>query len=156
MVKADKIKACLPFYLKGPVVKGFGRGSKDLGIPTANFPESVVESIPQDISTGVYYGWAQVDQGPVHKMVMSIGWNPFYSNQKKSAETHILHEFDSDFYNSTLSVIITGYWREERNYDSLEALIDDINNDIKVAKQMLDTEAHSVYKTDSFFTPPKL
>jgi len=156
MVKADKIKACLPFQLKGMVVKGFGRGSKDLGIPTANFPESVVESIPDDISTGVYYGWAQVDQGPVHKMVMSIGWNPFYSNQKKSAETHILHKFDRDFYNSTLSVIITGYWREEKNYDSLEALIDDINNDIKVAKQMLDTETHSVYKTDSFFTPPKL
>lgn len=24
----------LPFYASGPIVKGFGRGSKDLGIPT--------------------------------------------------------------------------------------------------------------------------
>ena len=26
--------SCLPFFAKGIVVKGFGRGSKDLGIPT--------------------------------------------------------------------------------------------------------------------------
>ena len=26
--------ACLPFYTQGDVVKGFGRGSKELGIPT--------------------------------------------------------------------------------------------------------------------------
>ena len=25
---------CLPYYARGPVVKGFGRGSKQLGIPT--------------------------------------------------------------------------------------------------------------------------
>lgn len=50
----------------------------------ANFPESVVDSLPESFGTGVYYGWAQVDDGPVHKMVMSIGWNPFYKNTKKS------------------------------------------------------------------------
>lgn len=27
----------LPFYASGIVVKGFGRGSKDLGIPTGSF-----------------------------------------------------------------------------------------------------------------------
>ena len=26
--------SCLPFYARGPVVRGFGRGSKELGIPT--------------------------------------------------------------------------------------------------------------------------
>ena len=67
-----------PIFVEGEVVKGFGRGSKELGIPTANFPESVVEGLPEGTGTGVYYGWARVDQGPVHKMVMSIGWNPFY------------------------------------------------------------------------------
>ena len=34
--------------------------------------------------TGVYYGWASVDGGDIHKMVMSIGWNPYYKNKTKS------------------------------------------------------------------------
>ena len=50
----------------------------------ANFPESVVEELPGDFSCGVYLGLAQVDNGPVYKMVMSIGWNPQYDNEKKS------------------------------------------------------------------------
>ena len=45
---------------------------------------SVVDNLPETISTGIYYGWASVDRGPVYKMVMSIGWNPFYNNTKKS------------------------------------------------------------------------
>ena len=50
----------------------------------ANFPIDVVDNLPEAISTGIYYGWASVDRGPVYKMVMSIGWNPFYNNTKKS------------------------------------------------------------------------
>ncbi|KAJ8962542.1 hypothetical protein NQ318_000934 [Aromia moschata] len=87
----------LPHFAKGEVVKGFGRGSKELGCPTANFPVEVVNGLPTDIDTGIYYGFASVDKGDVHKMVLSIGWNPFYQNKVKSMETHILHEYDSDF-----------------------------------------------------------
>lgn len=50
----------------------------------ANFPEPVVDMLPADMQTGIYYGWAQVDGGQVHKMVMSVGWNPYYNNTKKS------------------------------------------------------------------------
>lgn len=135
----SKVSGMKPFYAQGTVIKGFGRGSKELGIPTgciesrrshkctfhflswstANFPEEVVEGLRSDVSTGVYYGWAKVDDGPVYKMVMSIGWNPYYKNEKKSMETHILHEFDSDFYGSWLRVIVCGYRRPEKNYKSL-------------------------------------
>ena len=51
---------------------------------SANFPEDVVDSLPKDFALGVYYGWANVDGGDVHKMVMSVGWNPFYHNTKRS------------------------------------------------------------------------
>jgi len=56
----------------------------------ANFSEQVVESFPSDISTGIYYGWACVGSGDVHKMVLSIGWNPFYRNTKKSVVRTLL------------------------------------------------------------------
>ena len=36
------------------------------------------------METGIYYGFANVDRGPVYKMVMSIGWNPYFKNVKKS------------------------------------------------------------------------
>ncbi|XP_068523680.1 riboflavin kinase-like [Anas acuta] len=140
----------LPFACRGEVVRGFGRGSRQLGVPTANFSDQVVESFPSDIPTGVYYGWASVGNGDVHKMVLSIGWNPFYKNIKKSVETHIIHNFKEDFYGEILSVVIIGYIRSEKNFNSLEALISAIKEDIEVAKRQLGLPEHLKLK-DNFF-----
>ncbi|CAB1456490.1 unnamed protein product [Pleuronectes platessa] len=142
----------LPFFCRGEVIRGFGRGSKELGIPTANFPDSVVDNLPADISTGIYYGWACVGNGDLHKMVMSIGWNPYYKNTKKSMETHVIHTFKEDFYGEILSVVMVGYIRPERSYDSLEALIAAINNDIEEAKVNLELPEHLKLREDNFFT----
>lgn len=134
---AEEILSGLPFYAKGLVVHGFGRGSKQLGIPTANYPDDVVTSLPGTIQSGIYYGWAMVDDGAVHKMVMSIGWNPVYKNEKRSMETHILHEFTEDFYGSQLSVCMVGYIRNEMDFNSKEELIKAIKNDIEFAEKKL-------------------
>nr|CAD7430359.1 unnamed protein product [Timema monikensis] len=142
----------LPYFTSGKVVKGFGRGSKELGIPTANFDDQVVSLLPPGFQTGVYYGWAKVDEGPVYKMVMSIGWNPFYKNIKKSMETHIIHTFPEDFYDSTLKVCILGYRRPELNFNSLEEMIAVIKDDIRESEHLLDIEENAVYKDHTFFT----
>ncbi|MGH0156289.1 UNVERIFIED_CONTAM: hypothetical protein FKN15_031151, partial [Acipenser sinensis] len=124
----------LPHFCRGEVVRGFGRGSKELGIPTANFPDSVVDHLPADICTGIYYGWACVGNGDVHRMVMSIGWNPYYKNTKKSMETHIIHRFKEDFYGEILSIVIVGYIRPEKSFDSLanfpDSVVDHLPADI--------------------------
>ena len=84
-------------------MQGFGRGSADLGIPTANIPIAGLSvGGHEDMESGVYYGWCgiNVDEtgqqiyvpgsdgttspGTVFEMVMSIGWNPFYGNSKRS------------------------------------------------------------------------
>uniref|UniRef100_A0A5K4E9X2 riboflavin kinase n=1 Tax=Schistosoma mansoni TaxID=6183 RepID=A0A5K4E9X2_SCHMA len=72
------------FYASGKVVHGFGRGSKQLGIPTANLEESIVSEIPDSTKNGIYFGWAKLSNTPVYKMVMSIGWNPYFKNIKRS------------------------------------------------------------------------
>ncbi|XP_059379911.1 riboflavin kinase-like [Carassius carassius] len=141
----------LPYFCRGQVVRGFGRGSKELGIPTANFPESVVDNLPADISTGIYYGWARVDNGDIHKMVMSIGWNPYYKNTKKSMETHVIHKFKEDFYGQTLSVAMVGYIRPERGFESLDELIAAIHSDIEEANMKLDLPEHLKLKKNNFF-----
>ena len=84
-----------PFQLEGVVTKGFGRGSKDLGIPTANFNEEVVDNLPDHLETGIYFGWTHLegDGGKVRKAVVSIGWNPYYENSKKSVVRNYIFRY---------------------------------------------------------------
>ncbi|KAH8277271.1 hypothetical protein KR026_008249 [Drosophila bipectinata] len=142
----------LPVYVGGTIVRGFGRGSKELGIPTANFPLEVVKALPDSLPTGAYYGWANVNNGEVHKMVLSIGWNPFYNNKEKSVETHMLHDFNCDLYGETLKICIVGYLRPERSFESLQELIDAIQADIAKAKVLLDEPEKAKLKESCYFT----
>ncbi|KAL8591857.1 hypothetical protein ACOMHN_044353 [Nucella lapillus] len=142
---------CLPYFVEGKVVKGFGRGSKELGIPTANFPESVVRDLPEGLTCGVYYGWASVACGPVFPMVISVGWNPYYHNTVKTMETHILHGFKEDFYSSVLKVIMLGYIRPMQDYSSLDSLIEAINTDIETCKKKLADPAMEEFRSNNFF-----
>ncbi len=50
----------------------------------ANFSDEVVQRLPKAFPCGVYYGWANVGSGDVHKMVMSIGFNPQFQNETKT------------------------------------------------------------------------
>ncbi|KAK3333948.1 riboflavin kinase [Cercophora scortea] len=149
-----------PLRMEGKVIKGFGRGSKELGIPTANLPVPThTPSWITDIPSGVYFGWASLLLPPshpdyiphsptnspsspseafkIHPMVMSIGYNPFYKNTLRSAEVHILHPFSSDFYGCEMRLLIAGFIRQEKDYAGLDALIEDINTDCEVARQSL-------------------
>ncbi|KAK3609980.1 hypothetical protein CHS0354_011822 [Potamilus streckersoni] len=141
----------LPHFAEGKVVKGFGRGSKELGIPTANFPQDVVDKLPEEIGEGVYFGWARVNSKPVYKMVMSIGWNPYYKNKKKSMETHIINEFEEDFYGSELKVVMLGYIRPMRDFKSLDELIKAIQADIKEAEEKLELPEYKEFRDNNFF-----
>ncbi|KAI9674331.1 MAG: riboflavin kinase [Trizodia sp. TS-e1964] len=164
--------APFPLRIHGPVVAGFGRGSKELGIPTANIPISgLAVGGCEDVASGVYFGWcglgdlaeglgssasteaasaeaAGTGTGAVYAMVMSIGWNPFYKNTVRSVEVHVLHEFPHDFYGARLNLLILGYIRPELDYVSKEALIADIRTDMDVARRSLEREAYARFRSD--------
>lgn len=74
-------------------------------------------------------------------MVMSIGYNPFYKNTVRSAEVHVLHRFDADFYGAHMRLLILGFVRDELDYSTLDALVRDINLDCDVARNSLDRDA---------------
>lgn len=58
-----------PIRCKGPVIHGFKRGSKELGIPTANLDVDLLGDDVKSAETGVYFGWASVGADPrVHKV----------------------------------------------------------------------------------------
>jgi riboflavin kinase len=145
-----------PICIQGEVVKGFGRGSKELGIPTANLSENAIPQLLEHAQSGIYYGLARVlhadsdADDAVHKMVMSVGWNPFYKNTVRSAEVHIMHKFAGDFYGKQLKVIVIGFIRPEYNYTSMESLVEDINEDMQVCRRSLQREAYKQYFHDQF------
>lgn len=49
--------------------------------------DEALETMFAECDTGVYYGWAQIGKikSHVYPMVMSLGWNPYYQNEKRSA-----------------------------------------------------------------------
>ncbi|KAI0518095.1 hypothetical protein F5B22DRAFT_601681 [Xylaria bambusicola] len=50
-----------PLRMEGTVISGFGRGSKELGIPTANLPvDAAATPWIADARSGVYFGWASL------------------------------------------------------------------------------------------------
>ena len=108
IVGPDNVEPPFPIFLSGAVQKGFGRGGKDLGCPTgepsiyidllttlnpltqANLPDESITPMASICKPGVYFGYAQVyglseQEGKVHPMVMSLGWNPFYKNERLTA-----------------------------------------------------------------------
>ncbi|KAJ5102795.1 hypothetical protein N7532_003324 [Penicillium argentinense] len=166
-----------PVRLSGPVIKGFGRGSKDLGIPTANIPADDLSEKYPDLQTGVYYGVVAIapleaqgngpqeggDWNTILPAVLSIGYNPFYKNTVRSVEIHVMPpttkpsptataqpKFNRlpDFYGTKLNLLILGYIRPEYDYVSMDALIEDIRVDCEVARQSLLREAYLRYLVD--------
>ena len=127
--------------LRGPVAEGFGRGSRKLGIPTANLPCSLFQKQLAELPCGVYVGWAAV-RGDVHKCVANIGFSPTFAgaeNPEKIVEAHIMSEFDSDFYGEQMGLLLLAFIREERKFGGLDELLATIRSDIATASDELDT-----------------
>ena len=128
--------------LTGPVIRGFGRGSKMLGIPTANLDVVPLKQQIDKLAPGIYFGFAKL-LGPnkstgVHRTVMSIGYNPFFNDKRKSIEPWLLHTFDEDFYDETLSVLVVAYVRAECNFTTVDNLIERIKKDARVCEEAFD------------------
>jgi len=143
-----------PIELTSKIVHGFGRGGRNLGIPTANLDMTTeIEEKIVDLVNGVYYGWAEfvplsptkIKNGEEREiqtlpMVMSIGFNPYYNNKYKTAEAHIMKSFDADFYDSDLKLVVLGFIRNEADFTKFSHLIEAIHNDVQVAKDILGVE----------------
>lgn len=128
--------------LGGVVIKGFGRGSKELGCPTANISIEPYRAVLEEIPLGVYWGVASVagpKQEHVYGMALNVGWSPFYQNKEKTIEIHVLHEFGEDFYGHEIRAIAMGYIRPEANFNGLDELKKAIADDIEYARNKLDT-----------------
>ena len=119
-----------PYYLRGPVRVGYKRG-RSIGTPTANIsPE--IDFVPRK---GVYFTWAYLGDKKFPS-ITNIGFNPTFENSDSylKVETHIFN-FDQDIYGEHLKIELSLFHRDEIKFNSVDALRNQIANDIDLAKK---------------------
>lgn len=126
----------VPIQFEGVVIKGFGRGSTQLGCPTANISIEPYRDVLDTIDTGVYWGFGRIGddkQSNRYVCAINIGWSPYYQNPEKTIEAHLCAKLD-DFYGEFLRMDVMGYIRPEASFETIDALKQAIADDIKYAK----------------------
>lgn len=122
------------FFFSGIVIHGDKLGRK-LGYPTANLHLQDEEKIiPGD---GIYAVYARVEGSEKkYKGMMSIGFRPTVDGKKRVVEVNIF-DFDKEIYGQQLTVFVKKFLREEKKFDSLEALVKQIDQDKVDSLQVL-------------------
>jgi len=120
--------------IEGAVIGGEQRG-RELGFPTANMS---IEGLHPPVF-GVYAVLIDVLDGP-HKGsyhgAASLGVRPMFGGEVANIETYIF-DFSGDLYGATLSVGLVEYLRPEMHFESLDALIAQMDADCARSRDIL-------------------
>ena len=120
--------------VEGPILHGEKRG-RELGYPTANM--SIDGLHPP--AFGVYAVLVDVLEGPQagrYHGVASLGLRPMFGENKANLETFIF-DFKGDLYGKHVSVALVDHLRGEEKFDSLDALITQMDADSAQARSIL-------------------
>jgi len=120
-----------PYQITGRVVHGKKLG-RQIGFPTANIALHRVK-VP---FSGVYVVKLIRNNGKRVDGIANIGIKPTVGNFLPSLEVHLL-DFEADIYGEQVGVQFRKKVREERRFDSIEALKQQIAKDIDVARRWL-------------------
>jgi riboflavin kinase/FMN adenylyltransferase len=125
-----------PAFLRGVVVEGDHRG-RELGFPTANLRFDYVPAMPP---RGIYTGLVSVPErgvGPGHPALVSIGVRPTFHEQGQLLVEAYLLDFDGDLYGAVLELELLDHLREERRFDSADALVEQMQRDESAARALM-------------------
>jgi riboflavin kinase/FMN adenylyltransferase len=120
-----------PFAVEGKIIHGDGRG-KELGWPTANME---LGNYPRP-KYGIYAVRVHLDDGSEHDGVASLGLRPMFDPPQELLEA-VLFDFDDDLYGRTIEVALHHYLRPEAKFDSVEALMAQMDQDAAEARRLL-------------------
>lgn len=122
-----------PFRVSGEVVHGQHLG-RAIGFPTANVapPPGLAP-----LADGIYAAWAWLpDDTEPRPAVAYVGSRPTVDDGQRMVETHIL-DFDGDIYGKSLSTDLLERLRPDERFDSLEALVAQMEIDKARARESL-------------------
>jgi riboflavin kinase/FMN adenylyltransferase len=121
------------YFLGGAVIHGDGRGRR-INVPTANIDYPKQKAIP---ANGIYACWATIG-AERFKAATNIGFNPTFTPDKdtSSLEAHLL-DFDRDLYEQEVKLEFVARLRDELKFNSVDALLEQIGDDIKKTRELL-------------------
>ena len=136
------------YQLTGTVVAGEHIG-RTIGFPTANIrPNDSSKLIP---ANGVYAVdvWSESEEDyskseviTRRRAMLNIGTRPTFDGKATTIEVHI-PDFKGNLYGKTLTISFISKIREERRFDSPEALVEQLNKDLDIIIK------HNKYEKDS-------
>ena len=108
--------------------------------PTANTETVPFAAVPAD---GVYAGWLVLDVDKPEKSMrlpaaISIGTNPTFDGTERRVEAYALDRDDLDLYGTHVAVEFAARIRDTLRFDSVDALLDRMAADVKVAREIVD------------------
>ena len=120
------------FSVSGVVGHGEERG-RELGFPTANLEVGPDMIFPGD---GIYAAWARLDSGS-YMAATSIGVRPtFDDGENRTIEAYLL-DFSEDIYDQTLRLEFVRRLRGEEKFDSIQALLNQMDEDVRRTREIL-------------------
>ena len=120
------------FAIEGVVQRGDARG-RELGYPTANLNLGDY----QRPRYGIYAVRVTLEDGTEHPGVASLGVRPTFDPPQELLEAH-LFDFDGDLYGQRIEVALHAFIRDERKFESIDALVAEMRNDEAEARRLLD------------------
>jgi riboflavin kinase/FMN adenylyltransferase len=120
-----------PYSLCGRVMHGDGLGRK-LGFPTANM------ALRRRLApvSGIFAAKVQGLAGGPRDAAAYVGTRPAVGGSAPRLETHLL-DFEGQLYGRRLSVELLERLREDRHFDSLDALAGQMHADVRAARTWL-------------------
>ena len=122
-----------PHRVEGVVVRGAQRG-RELGFPTANVETLPHTAIPAD---GVYAGWLHVG-GEAMPAAISVGTNPQFDGTERTVEAYAIDRVGLDLYGLHVAVDFLAYVRGMAKFDSIDALLVAIADDVKRSRELVE------------------
>jgi riboflavin kinase / FMN adenylyltransferase len=124
------------YELRGVVIDGDKRG-RTIGFPTANVSLRDEACLPAD---GIYAAWYARPDGVWLPAAVNLGRRPtFYDNQAYSLLEAFLIDFTGDLYGEAARVRFVKRLRPEAKFDSLDALVSQMNSDVDNARALLNS-----------------
>ena len=125
-----------PPLLRGTVIHGDRRG-RELGFPTANLAFDYPAALP---ALGIYVGRVGVEGRGVpvrHPALVSVGVRPtFHDDGHVLVEVYLL-DWEGDLYDATMTLELETRLREERRFESVDALVTQMRADEREARHHL-------------------
>lgn len=118
-----------PYAFDGVVQRGNQIG-RTLGFPTINLAVEDGKLVPP---CGVYFSEVVYD-GKRYRSISNVGYKPTVGGETTPGVETYIYDFDKEIYGEQIEVRLLRFHRPEQKFDDLEALREQLAQDIEVGK----------------------